>query len=71
MNDLLASNYDELYDELQDLKGELVTKDIVEEQSFLKKTSLQIENIFNIETFEALSKIQNIGRHKERQTVGN
>lgn len=38
MNNMLAVSYDDLYDELQSLKGDVLEKEVVEENLFLKKT---------------------------------
>jgi hypothetical protein len=49
MNDMLTSNYDELYDELQNLKCSLGSKEeMLGDELILKKTCWELENIFNL-----------------------
>lgn len=65
MNDILAESYDNLYDELQNLKGQVTEKQVVEENLFLKKTFCEIESIFNFYTHDTLTKISRL--EKERR----
>lgn len=63
---MLASSYDELYDELQDLKGELGSKEVIEDELLIKKASWELENIFNLELLQAMNKMHQIdASHRE------
>ena len=70
MNNILSESYDQLYSELQELKnGQVCPSEVVSEDLFFRKTNCQIENIFNVETFEALSKLHDMERSKKNKSA--
>ena len=73
MNDMLTSNYDELYDELQTLKCSLGSREeVMEDELILKKTCWELESIFNLEMLEAMNKMHQIGsNYRQRSPVNS
>ena len=69
INSLLSENYNLLYNEFYNLKKEIREEEVVEEQTFLKKSINQIESIFETQTSQAVAQMQQLSHPRTRQSI--